>query len=143
MSFLKFAFRGHLVFDFIERQELWLFTPAHNSTKWWYLVNELDWSAILRPGLRLEMSINLRRKVASECALALGGIGTVPLTIEDLQNATIQPAKFVYLSACSSANANDRQNSLVHFTKPLPPWLALPEDLEFRWLYVERVCLLV
>ena len=92
------------------------------------------------------MSINLRRKVASECAPALDHFDPTPLTVSDLRGAKLGAAHFAYLSACSAAQdvcsarseeASHLLDSFVRFTKPMPPWSRLPDNLEFRWLYVE------
>ena len=120
MTLLTFAFRDHELSSFVARRDLWLFTPASNTDKWWYLITEEDWETIRRPGLRLEMSLNQdtyakpRRKKSKAV-----------------------PTKHAMCVGCGPRSPRKAQ-SLVKFVQPVPHWQSLPDTLEFRWLYVYR-----
>ncbi|KAN0071199.1 hypothetical protein V8E54_010630 [Elaphomyces granulatus] len=122
VSLLKFAFRKHPISEFVEQRELWLFIPASKTENWWYLINESDWARILRPGLRLEMSINSPRQATSLYDSVSGG--NRKSAFHDLEG----------FDKLAVASANRSQDSLVRFGKPMPPWEKLPAELEFRWL---------
>lgn len=106
MTLLSFVFRGHKLSRFIAMREIWLFTPSLNTDRWWYLINESDWETILRPGLRLEMSLNLNSYPYRS---------TLPCH-DPNREVVIEKVPRSSISACIT------WDSLIQFAQPLPPW---------------------
>ncbi|KAI4866770.1 hypothetical protein F4820DRAFT_236613 [Hypoxylon rubiginosum] len=125
LDFLKFSFRTmRAILPFVIRRDIWLFTPARNGSKWWYLITEDDWAEVARPGVRLGMS----------------------LFRADYMPSSVHSCKCRYYS--SESQQKERwplvrgpgQDSFIRFSRPAPPWSTLPIDLEFRWWSRPALC---
>jgi hypothetical protein len=150
MAFLSFTFRDRPGSALIAQRDIWLFTPALNTDKWWYLLTDSDWSSIVRPGSRLEMSFNLsssvtkghaRRKRApidsqhGKKIASLRNRNSCPDCRHLKLSCILKPQQLCHhCSQSHSPLGRSSPFSQVRFSTPMPPWAMLPDDLEFRWM---------
>lgn len=113
-DFLHFTFKklDPLLLPYVAQKDFWLFTPSANGSPWWYLLNEDDWMKVARSGLRLGISL-FEAKVCPS-----------------------QVYTYLFYGAHKRIGC-EGQRLLAHyyirFSKPVPSWSSLPEELEFRW----------
>lgn len=111
IQFLLFVSKkDDLVWRLVSHKQFWLFTPPKNGNadKWWYLINEDDWSSLSRPDMQLSMSLHFAHT-------------RIPSQVEFGQPS---PNRMLDYPAADP----------VRFALPTPMWNTLPDGLEFKWL---------
>ncbi|KAI1264953.1 hypothetical protein F5Y18DRAFT_388988 [Xylariaceae sp. FL1019] len=109
--FLKFSAKDDPILNLsFDTNNIWLFTPGMKQESWWYLIQELDWSKIARPGMILGMSIR-------------------PLNLCPKHQVGHQ-----HHDQDEHKDSADRLTSCVRFIKPLPQNITYDPDTEFRYL---------
>ncbi|XXG98228.1 hypothetical protein Hte_004550 [Hypoxylon texense] len=128
LDFLRFSFRTmKAILPFVIRKDIWLFTPAKNGSKWWYLITEDDWAEVARPGVRLGMSLFQADHISW---FPTGANGCRPI----YNSSEGQQKEWWPLVR------GPDQDSFIRFSRPAPPWSTLPIDLEFRWWSRPALC---
>ncbi|KAI0160497.1 hypothetical protein GGR57DRAFT_385153 [Xylariaceae sp. FL1272] len=111
IAFLIFGAKDDPILShFVDSNEIWLFTPGGQQEHWWYLIQEVDWSVIARPGMTLGMSIR-------------------PLSLCPNHQVGHQ-----HHDHDEPKDRADPLTSCVRFIKPLPHSVTYDANTKFRYL---------